>query len=117
MKVTPAPTALTISTAGKRAGNSMAFEKARCRRQHGADHERRDDGQEERLGDIENGDDADDQQRDQRKGNELGAANDGWQFGVAVVERRTARVSCRRTFVGQGRANSLSPRCAVNMRS
>ena len=42
-----------------RARNSMPLEKACGRRQHGADHEGRHDRQEERFGDIENGDDAD----------------------------------------------------------
>ena len=59
-----------------RAGNSMPLKKVGGRRQHGADHERHHDRKEKRLGDVENGEDADQQERDQRKGDQLRAAND-----------------------------------------
>ena len=87
-----------------RAGNAVPLQKAGGRRQHGADHERRHDGQEESLGGIEHGDNADDQQRHQRKSHDFGAADDRRQFGFAVGQRRTAG------RLGQGRTRIwLSP--------
>ena len=49
-----------------------------------ADHERRHNWQEEGLGDIEHSDDADDEQRDQRKRHDLGAADDRRLLARAV---------------------------------
>ena len=84
------------------AGNSVPLEKARGRRQHGADHERRHDRQKERLCDIEHRDDADDEQRDQREGDHLRAADHRRQFGFAVGQRRASRHSSgKRTFIGK----------------
>ena len=97
-----------------RAGNPAPLQKAGGRRQHGADHEGRHDRKEEGLGDIENGDDADHQQRDQREGHHLGAADHRRLFGFAVRQRRADRALWRRTLVGKDTQLAL-PRATVNV--
>jgi hypothetical protein len=78
MKAMPAPTAVTISRAAT----------ARGRRQHRPDHERHHHGEEKRLGDIKHGDEADDEERDQREGDDLGAANDRRRLAAIVGHSR-----------------------------
>src|SRR5439155_1300530 len=51
-----------------RAGNSMPLKKIGGRRQHGADYERRHDREKKRLGDVENGEDAEQQSDAHRTG-------------------------------------------------
>ena len=72
---------------GHRARNAVLLEIACRRRQHGADHERHHDRQEERLGGIEHGDDADDEKGDQRERHHLGAADHRRLFVLAVGQR------------------------------
>ena len=85
----------------------MTLKEACRRRQHGADHECGHDRQEERLGDVENGDDANQQQRDKREGDDFGTTNDRGQFDVAVRQWRADRVVWLRTFVGQDTQQAL----------
>ena len=58
-------------------------------------------GRKKALATIENGDDADDEQRDQREGDHLGAPDHRRQFVSAVGQRRTGRFAGRRTLVGK----------------
>ena len=93
-----------------RAGNSTPLEKSGGRRQHGADHECRHDREKERFRGVENGDDADDQKRDQRKGDDLRAANNRRQFALAVGQRRTCRFFWKRTLFGEDTQLALRAR-------
>ena len=97
-----------------RAGNSVPLEKAGRRRQHGADHECRYDREEERLGGVENGDHANDQESDQGEGNDLRAADHRRQFGSAVRQRRADGFMRRRTLIGKDTQLAL-PRAAANL--
>ena len=96
-----------------RAGNAASLEKARGRRQHGADHEGRHDREKERLGGVEHGDDADDEQRDQREGDDFGAPDHRRQFGSGCRAG-----ACRASLEGArslGRTrNWLSPLLAAD---
>ena len=77
----------------------MTLEKSRRRRQHGANHKRRNDWQEETLGEVKNGANGDDQKRDQAKSDEI-VASDLPRFGI-IVRRPGARdIVGRRTVVG-----------------
>ena len=67
----------------------MALEKTCRGRQHGADDKGGDDRKKERLCDIKDRDDADQQQGHQRKGNNLRATNNRRKFGLAVRQRST----------------------------
>ncbi len=84
-----------------RAGDPTPLEIAGGRRQHGADHEGGHNREEERLGDIEDGDDADDQQRDQCEGHQLGAPDHRRQFASALSQWRAGRLLRKRTLVGK----------------
>ena len=79
----------------------MPLKKVGGRRQHGADHERRHDREKKRLGDVENGEDADQQERDQRKGDQLCAANDRRQLALAVRQRWPRRFTGKAAFIGK----------------
>ena len=92
-----------------RAGNAVALEEARRRRQHGADHEGHHHGQEERLGEIEDGDDADDEQRHQRKGDDLGAADHRRLFARAVRQRVRLPPCWEADAHWEGHARSVLP--------
>ena len=63
----------------------MAGEKARGRRQHGADHERHHHGEKERLGQVEHRDEGDDKQADLRDGDDFRAADDRRLFAFAFM--------------------------------
>ena len=113
MKVTPAPTAATISTAETGRGIRLPLQIAGGRRQHGADHESRYDRKKEGFGNIEHRDDADDEQPDQGECHDLGAANDRRLFGLAVASGvpavSTGRVSGETQAHWEGHATG-SPR-------
>ena len=94
------------------ARNPISLQEARRRRQHGADDEGHRDRQKEGLREIEPNDHNDDQQGDERKGHDFGAADDRRQFTLAVGQRRALRLVrklafagrrfCRRRFGGRG---------------
>ncbi len=96
----------------ERAGDPMTFQKTGGRRQHGADDESHRHRQEKCLGEIETGDDADDEQADEGDRHHLGAADDRRQFALAVGDRgafvRFGKLAfagqwfCRRRFASQG---------------
>ena len=93
----------------------MPLEKSGGRRQHGADHECRHDRQKERLRGVENGDDADDQECDQRKGDHLCAANDRRELAFAVRQRRTHRFTGKATFIGKDTQLALPALTTANV--
>ena len=96
---------------GDRARNAAALQETSGRRQHGADDEGHRDRQKERLGEIEAGDDADDQQTDEGDGHHFRAADERRHLGLAVGDRRafvtvgglalTGQRFCRRRFGSQ----------------
>ena len=93
-----------------RAGNSVPLEKTGGRRQHGADHECRYHRKEERLGGVENGDHANNQQRDQGKGDDLGAANDRRLFGLGCQAAACRRLHAKTHAHREGHATGSPPR-------
>ena len=100
MKVTAGADRAHDQDRRNRAGNPVPLEKSRGRRQHGTDHECRHNRKEERLRDIENGDNADHQQREQSKGNNFRAADDRRQVDL-LSGSGVPTASCERTFIGK----------------
>jgi hypothetical protein len=111
-KVTIAVTAMTMRTAPRHA---PLFQEGGSRRQHGAGDHGHHDRQEERLGDVEHGDDGDQKQAGQRKGDKLGAADHRRQLDVAIGKRRTLVVAGDQTFTGKD-AHNISPRTEASAR-
>ena len=94
----------------RRTRNPVSPEQARRRRQHGADNERHGDGEEKRLGGVEHGDGADEQQRDQRERHDLRAADHRRQFGLAVGHWGALRGIGKQAFTGKDTHNGSPPR-------
>ncbi len=72
---------------GHRARDAVLLKPACRRRQHGADHERHHDRQEECLGGVEHSDDADDEKPDQCDRYDLGPPDHRRLFVLAVGQR------------------------------
>jgi hypothetical protein len=102
MKVAPAPAAATISTAASARGIRQRSRKTCGWRQHGADDEGHRDRQKKSLGQIETGDDADDEEADEGDRHHFGAADDRRQFAFAVRDRGAFVRAGKRAFAGQG---------------
>ena len=108
MKVGPAPPAATISTAATARGIRQRSRKPAAGDSMVPTMKAIVIGRKNAFGEIEAGDDADDQQRDERKGHDFRAADDRRQLGLAVGDRRafrdrwrlalTGRRFCRRRF-------------------